>query len=151
MNAPDHDTSQKCIHRTQGVAVSPIRCRYCTDICNTNYPLPSHVQITASDNAEDLIKSDRLTAEEWEEAKLQLHSKRRPVCIAQDGLPVFDDVGNLYGYAAFLRCINRDARKNNIADEDDNSPYPYHDKAETLAWARSLGWSKRRVSNKNLL
>ena len=99
----------------------------------------------------DLIKSDRLTAEEWEEAKLQLHSKHRPVCIAQDGLPVFDDVGNLYGYAAFLRCINRDACKNNIADEDDNSPYPYHDKAETLAWAKSLGWSKRRVSNKNML
>ena len=96
----------------------------------------------------DLIKSDRLTAEEWEEAKLQLHSKHRPVCIAQDGLPVFDDVGNLYGYAAFLRCINRDARKNSIADEDDNSPYPYHDKAETLAWAKSLGWNKRRVSNK---
>ena len=99
----------------------------------------------------DLIKSDRLTAEEWEEAKLQLHSKHRLVCIAQDGLPVFDDVGNIHGYAAFLRCINRDARKNNIADADDNSPYPYHDKAETLAWAKSLGWSKRRVSNKNLL
>ena len=99
----------------------------------------------------DLIKSDRLTAEEWEEAKLQLHSKHRPVCIAQDGLPVFDDVGNIHGYAAFLRCINRDARKNSIADEDDNSPYPYHGKVETLAWARSLGWSKRRVSNKNLL
>lgn len=110
-----------------------------------------NVQITASDNAEDLIKSDRLTAEEWEEAKLQLHSKHRPVCIAQDGLPVFDDVGNIHGYAAFLRCINRDARKNNIADEDDNSPYPYHGKVETLAWAKSLGWSKRRVSNKNLL
>lgn len=86
----------------------------------------------------------------WQ-AKLQLHSKHRPVCIAQDGLPVFDDVGNIHGYAAFLRCINRDARKNNIADEDDNSPYPYHGKVETLAWARSLGWSKRRVSNQNLL
>ena len=41
--------------------------------------------------------------------------------------------------------------KNNIADEDDNSPCPYHGKVETLAWAKSLGWSKRRVSNKNLL
>lgn len=99
----------------------------------------------------DLIKSDWLTAEEWEEAKLQLHSKHRPVCIAQDGLPVFDDVVNIHGYAAFLRCINRDARKNNVTDEDDNSLYPYHGKAETLAWAKSLGWSKRRVSNKNLL
>lgn len=48
-----------------------------------------------------------------------------------------------HGYAAFLRCINRDARENNIADEDDNSPYPYHGKTETLSWARSLGWSKR--------
>ena len=34
LNAPDHDASQKCIHRTQGVAVSPIRCRYCSDLCN---------------------------------------------------------------------------------------------------------------------
>lgn len=124
-----------------------------TDMLYYNYDFGDdwHVQITASDNVEDLIQSDRLTAEEWEEAKLQLHSKHRPVCIAQDGLPVFDDVGNIHGYAAFLRCINRDARKNYIADEDDNSSYPYHDRVETLAWARSLGWSKRRVSNKNLL
>ena len=39
---------------------------------------------------------------------MQLYSKRRSVCIAQDGLPVFDDVGNIHGYAAFLKCISRD-------------------------------------------
>ena len=38
---------------------------------------------------------------------MQLHSKRRSVCIAQDGLPVFDDVGNIHGYAAFRRSISR--------------------------------------------
>ena len=114
------------------------------------------MQITASQNADDLIESKRLTSEELDEAVLQLRSKRRPVCIAQDGLPVFDDVGNIHGYAAFLKCISRDIRKkvyavDDIEDDEDSSPYPYQDKQEVLEWAKSLGWSKRKVSNKNLL
>ena len=129
-----------------------------TDTLYYNYDFGDdwHVQITASQNADDLIESKRLASEELEEAVLQLHSKRRPVCIAQDGLPVFDDVGNIHGYAAFLKCISRDIRKkvyavDDIEEDEDSSPYPYQDKQEVLEWAKSLGWSKRKVSNKNLL
>lgn len=39
----------------------------------------------------------------------------------------------------------------NTEEDEDSSPYPYQDKQEVLEWAKSLGWSKRRVSNKNLL
>ena len=129
-----------------------------TDTLYYNYDFGDdwHVQITARPNAEDLIESKRLTSEELDEAVLQLHSKRRPVCIAQDGLPVFDDVGNIHGYAAFLKCISRDIRKkvyavDDIEEDEGSPPYPYQDKHEVLEWAKSLGWSKRKVSNKNLL
>ena len=65
-------------------------------------------------------------------------------------------MGNIHGYAAFLKCISRDIRKkvyavDDIEEDEDSSPYPYQDKQEVLEWAKSLGWSKRKVSNKNLL
>ena len=30
---------------------------------------------------------------------------KRPVCVAADGLPVFDDVGGIHGYCEFLKCV----------------------------------------------
>ena len=55
-----------------------------TDTLYYNYDFGDdwHVQITASQNADDLIESKRLTSEELDEAVLQLRSKRQPVCIA---------------------------------------------------------------------
>lgn len=118
-----------------------------------------HVEITGSFGAADLVEAGRLTQEELEEAVATVHTKYRPVCIAQDGYPVLDDVGGMGGFVKFLKGINqptRRRRKDDGADEYAEEEYSeeyglYADKQGSLEWAKSLGWSRRRVSNKNLL
>lgn len=64
-------------------------------------------------------------------------SKHTPVCIHKDGVFVLDDVGGLGGFADFL---------GNIYESDSKE-----EQAEYRAWAQSLGWSTRKVSNKMTL
>lgn len=112
-----------------------------------------YVKITGSFGAADLVESKRVTQEELEEAVLQVCTKYKPVCIAQDGLPVLDDVGGMSGFIQFLKGINQKGRKKEGEWNDDwSEEYGlYGNKQESLEWAKSLGWSKRKVSNKNLL
>lgn len=75
--------------------------------------------------------------DELEEAEDIVSSKYKPVCINKDGISVFDDVGGLSGFADFLGIV-----------------YEGEDKGESAgarAWAKSLGWSARKVSNKMML
>lgn len=99
------------------------------------------VKITASSGAEDLVDSGRLTKEELNDAMFTAEDKYTPVCIAQDGYPVLDDVGGMSGYIEFLKGINEEGEAGGL----------YEDAKESLEWAKSLGWSKRKISNKNLL
>ena len=99
------------------------------------------VWITGSCGCEDLVEEGRITQEELDDAIIQVYTTYRPVVIAQDGISVFDDVGGPEGYAQFLKGINGEKV----------DAYDYDDGEETLEWAKSLGWSKRRSSNKNFL
>lgn len=111
-----------------------------------------YVRITGSFGAADLVESGRVAQEELEEAVLTVYKTYRPVCIAQDGYPVLDDVGGINGYVMFLKGINQSKKSDDVDDDEYGNEYGmYEDKQASLEWAKSLGWSKRRVSNKNLL
>ena len=42
-----------------------------------------------------------------------------PLCINADGLPVFDDVGDVYGYIDFLKCIKEDIPSDLYKDKEE--------------------------------
>jgi len=48
---------------------------------------------------------------------------------------VVEDEGGMYGHIKFLRAINED-------ENEDNGQY--EDKEGSLAWAKDLGWSRRK-------
>jgi hypothetical protein len=60
----------------------------------------------------------------------------KPICIAKDGLNVLDDCGNVPGYIEMLRTIHEGDR---------------NEAKEMREWARSLGWTGRNVSSKNMI
>ncbi len=76
----------------------------------------------------------RVSREELEEAVKKVHRLKRPVAIAQDGLPLIDDVGGVYGFADFLNCEGL-----------------YEDKEERNEWAQDSGWTGKMKSIKSLL
>ena len=88
----------------------------------------------------DLIEAGRLSPEELEEAMNAVVEKYRPVMVGADGFNAIDDVGGIVGLGQFYRCVNG----GECADLYDN-------KEEAEAWAKGLGWSRRRVSLKNRL
>lgn len=95
------------------------------------------VSITKYHDCEDLLKQNIVDEYELEEAEDIVLSKHKPVCINKDGISVLDDVGGLSGFANFLGTI-----------------YEGEDKEEATnarTWAKSLGWSNRKVSHKKLL
>lgn len=102
------------------------------------------VKLTAYSSADYLLKVQLLLPDELSDAQQKLLAKHAPVCLALDGLPVFDDAGGMEGYCDFLRCI---------FDKEETEPYSenYDDREGALTWARSLGWSTRKVKPKNLL
>ena len=67
--------------------------------------------------------------------------RRRPLCIALDGLPVLDDVGGIFGYCDLLKGVNGKGSKRS----------PYADQAEAIAWARSQGWTGKSIAPEKLL
>ena len=95
------------------------------------------VKITKYKDCEDLLKNNIIDEYELEDAEEIVLDKHKPVCINKEGISVFDDVGGLSGFADFLGII-----------------YEGEDKEEASsarAWAKSLGWSTRKVSNKIML
>lgn len=100
------------------------------------------VKITGSYNCADLVESERVTQEELDEANLRVRSTYRPVMIARDGLDLVDDLGGYSMIPCFVRAINGDFSKDNQM---------YEDKEGTIEWAKSLGWSNRKVAMKNRL
>ena len=95
------------------------------------------IKITKYKDCEDLIKNNIIDEYELEEAEDIVLDKHKPVCIHKDGISVLDDVGGLSGFADFLGVI-----------------YEGEDKEEASSarvWAKSLGWSATKVSNKMML
>ena len=95
---------------------------------------------TGDPDCEDLIQSGRLDPEELETARTTVAEKYRPVMVGADGFNAIDDAGGMGGLGEFYRCVNGGA----CGDLYDN-------KADAEAWARGVGWSRRRVSLKNRL
>ncbi len=59
-----------------------------------------------------------------------------PVCVVADALPVCDDVGGIHGYCNMLEVLH---------GED------LEEKERMKEWARSMGWTGRKISLKNIL
>ena len=95
------------------------------------------VKITKYKDCEDLLKQNIVGEYELEEAEEIVLDKHKPVCINKEGLSVLDDVGGLSRFADFLGLI-----------------YEGEDKEEASgarAWAKSLGWSAAKISNKMMI
>lgn len=71
----------------------------------------------------------------------QVAEKKRPVCIAADGLPVMDDIGGDMGYLNFLETVfDRSSGK-----------YDAREAADLLAFARRAGWTGKMKDPRKIL
>lgn len=95
------------------------------------------VTITKERNCNDLLQKDYISEDELLEAEEKVLTKHKPVCIHKDGIFVLDDVGGMSGFVRFLKEIYEGD------DKEERDSY--------MEWAKSLGWSKRKVSNKLVL
>ena len=74
-----------------------------------------------------------------EELSLKLAAvidKKKPVCIAADGLPVMDDVGGIYGYIEFLKNLHEGSKE---------------EREKMKVWACFMGWTGRMNRAEKLL
>lgn len=95
------------------------------------------ITITKEDNYRGLLESGFVSCEEIAYANDIVLNEHMPVCIHKDGVFLLDDVGGLSGFADFLGAV-----------------YESEDKVESdglRAWAKSLGWSEKKIANKRIL
>ncbi|WP_246451806.1 plasmid pRiA4b ORF-3 family protein [Alkalicella caledoniensis] len=95
------------------------------------------IKITKYKDCEDLIRDNLIDRDELEEAEDTVVNKHKPVCLNKDGISVLDDVGGLSGFADLLGVIYEGEDK--------------EEKANARAWAQSLGWSAKKMSNKMMI
>lgn len=81
-------------------------------------------------------KMDEYVEEEFSQKLVTVIFKKKPVCLAIDGLPVMDDVGGIYGYIDFLKR----SRLSLPPERDD-----------IREWAKSMGWNGRMSKPESLL
>ncbi len=94
------------------------------------------IKITKYKDCKDLIGKDLLSKEELADATDKVISEYKPVCLCRDGLNLVDDVGGLSGFADLLRIIYEGEDK----EEQNNMKI----------WAKSLGWSDKKTSIKQI-
>lgn len=94
------------------------------------------VYITKHDDCDDLIENFKVSENEIRDAVKVVLEKHKPVCINKDGLSVLDDVGGLSGFSRLLKDIyeSEDRQKG----------------SNMRAWAKSIGWSPKKVSIKKI-
>ncbi|MHB8075673.1 IS1096 element passenger TnpR family protein [Desulfosporosinus fructosivorans] len=121
------------------------------DVCNDNGIFPvTHkliynydfgddwtITITKEKDCRELLQKGYISKDELLDAEATVLTKHKPVCIHKDGVFVLDDVGGLHGFISFLKEIYEGE------DKEERSNYK--------AWAQSLGWSQRKISNKLIL
>ncbi|AGL01190.1 IS1096 element passenger TnpR family protein [Desulfoscipio gibsoniae] len=121
------------------------------DVCNDNGIFPvTHkliynydfgddwtITITKEKDCNELLQKGYISKDELLDAEATVLTKHKPICIHKDGVFVLDDVGGLHGFISFLKEIYEGE------DKEERSNYK--------AWAQSLGWSKRKISNKLIL
>jgi predicted transcriptional regulator len=101
------------------------------------------VEITRLRNCDDLLEKGFLSNDELIEAQNVVIEKYKPVCIHQDGMFLLDDVGGLGGFIHLLRILNS---PDDPYETDETETKDYMQK-----WAQSMGWSTRKVANKQML
>lgn len=106
-------------------------------IYNYDFGANWEVKITRHKDYRDLLKKNLVDKMEIEKAEELVISKHKPVCINKDGLSVFDDVGNLSGFANFLGFVYEGDDKEEMSDR--------------RAWARSLGWNTRKQALSSII
>lgn len=104
------------------------------------------VEITRVKDCDDLIEDGVITEEELVEAQSTVIEKHRPVCIQQDGMHLVDDVGGFRGFIDMLRILYESDEQDEALSESDPDSREY-----TLRWARGMGWSARKISNRLML
>ena len=95
------------------------------------------IKITKYKDCEDLLKQNSVDDHELMMARDIVLDKHKPVCIYKEGVSVLDDVGGLSGFADFLSVIYEEG------DKEEASSH--------RVWAKSLGWSDKKVSNKGMI
>lgn len=95
------------------------------------------ITITKENDCKDLLESGFVSHEEIAYANEIVLNEHRPVCIHKDGVFLLDDVGGLSGFADFLGTVYESEDKN--------------ERDELRAWAKSLGWSEKKIANKRIL
>ena len=105
------------------------------------------IRITASENCEDLVVSERITQTELDRANVKCREVYRPVLIAKDGEMLVDDVGGIHGFADFLEEINPELEGLSALEKKEAK----EKKKESLTWAKSLGWHRESLSDFNLI
>lgn len=90
--------------------------------------------IRTNDKTNKLLVSDEYELKDAEDIVI---SKHKPICINKVGVSVFDDAGGLSGFTDLLGTIYEEEDKEEMSN--------------ARAWAKSLGWSDRKVSNKMML
>lgn len=95
------------------------------------------VIITKYDSCDDLLEKNLISKEELKKAKDLVVKSHKPVCLVKNGLSVLDDVGNLSGFADFLGVVYESDDKEDVAN--------------TKRWAKSQGWSDKKIAPKKLL
>jgi len=104
--------------------------------------------------AAELLRSKLVKQSELDAAEAVVIGEHRPVYIYRRGLNVLDDVGGLSGFASFLETVCSGDRHDEIEDDvdEDDEHEDDEDSAENLlTWAKSLGWSPRKISAKATL
>jgi hypothetical protein len=95
------------------------------------------VKITKYKDCEDLLEQNSVDDYELTVAKDIVLDKHKPVCIYKEGISLLDDVGGLSGFADMLGTIYEGE------DKEEASSY--------RIWAKSLGWSDKKVSNRGMI
>jgi len=104
---------------------------------NYDYGDDWNITITKHKDSSDLLDSNLIGEDELQEATDSVIRNYRPVCIHKQGISVLDDVGGLRGFSEFLGTIYEGPVKG--------------ERAEYRAWAKSLGWSEKKISCKEIL
>ena len=95
------------------------------------------VEITRPGNFVDLSGQRGIDEERIGKAIDTVREKHKPVCIGKKGGYVMDDVGGMGGFADFLYNI--------YVSKDMEERQAYRE------WAKSLGWSKRKIELEKML
>lgn len=95
------------------------------------------VMITKEKDCTDLLRSGYITKGELADAEAEVLTRHKPICLHRDGAFVLEDVGGLPGFIRFLEVIHE--------GEDEE------ERRDSVSWAKSLGWSGRKISTTRML